>query len=145
LVRTVGQLALRCIRAHGGIGGEDTLICVALAESGLVVVNVADPANPVEIGHWKHPSGYAINGVAVSGTRAYCTSAYGLRVISLDNPAVPVQLRAYPTGYSIGVVVRGDYAYVATWDKGLTIYDLRDSLNPSYLSRCVTDSARTVC
>ena len=143
--RIVGALALPLHPLNmGSIGADDTLACVALGESGLAVVNIADPENPALLGRWKHATGNSVNAVAVSGKRAYLASNYGFRVINLDDPTNPTQLRAHPTGACFGVVVRDHYAYVATWTNGLTIYDLNDSLNPSYLSRVKTDSARTI-
>ncbi|MEK7686191.1 MAG: hypothetical protein AAB466_12285, partial [Verrucomicrobiota bacterium] len=56
------------------------------AESGLLVINVRNPANPVRVGHYD-TSGFAL-GVAVSGNYAYVADFdAGLQVIDVRNPA----------------------------------------------------------
>jgi len=61
---------------------------VAVGPAGLRVVDVSDPADPVELGAWDSP-GYA-EGVAVSGSYAYVADGpYGLRVVDLSDPAHP--------------------------------------------------------
>ena len=69
---------------------------VAAAEAGLRVINVADPAAPVEAGFYDTP-GYA-QGVAVVGKLVYVADgSSGLRVVNLANPAAPVEVGFYDT------------------------------------------------
>ena len=69
---------------------------VADGKSGLRVINVANPAAPVEVGSYDTP-GYA-DGVAVAGSYAYVADwGDGLRVINVANPAAPVEVGVYDT------------------------------------------------
>ena len=126
-----------------GVDVEGDLACVAARESGMYVVDISDPTNPVEVGHWRHSQNcYSVD---IDGDSAYLASDYGLRIIDISDPANPTQVRSYHTPCSaIGVTKVGDYVHVCTWTAGLCVYDISDSLNLSYVGRCETDSARTV-
>ena len=89
---------------------------------GLRVINVMNPAAPVEVGA---VPGYA-DGVAVAGSHAYVTDAgSGLRMINVANPAAPVEAGAIDTpGSAQGVAVAGSYAYVADGDSGLRVINV---------------------
>ena len=85
----------------------------------LIVLDVSDPAQPVQIGQIVLPD--IVNGVVVTGSYAYVvTEGAGLRIINVSDPAVPVE-----TGFANipatgeGVAVVGDYAYVAAGSAGL--------------------------
>ncbi|MCJ7440976.1 MAG: PKD domain-containing protein [Thermoanaerobaculaceae bacterium] len=87
---------------------------VAAGNSGLRIVNVADPAHPIEVGHVDAPA----YDVAVSGNRVFLASG-DLRIYDASNPAAPVQLGTWgtgpngTTGQRISLVaVSGEYAYV---------------------------------
>ena len=71
-----------------------TLAYVADGPSGLRVIDVADPALPVEIGFLVTPDGFAgALGVSVVGTLAYVAdNGSGLRVIDVADPALPVEI-----------------------------------------------------
>jgi hypothetical protein len=62
-------------------------------------------------------------GVAVAGDYAYVANeGAGLRVVSVSDPALPVEVGYYGTaGFAYGVAVAGGYAYVAGYDAGLQI------------------------
>ena len=96
---------------------------VADNDSGLRVILVSDPANPVEVGYYDTP-GPAF-GVAVAGNHVYVADAWaGLRVISVSDPANPVEVGYYDTpGSAWGVAVVGNYAYVADYYAGLQIIE----------------------
>jgi hypothetical protein len=83
---------------------------VAAGAAGLRVLDVSDPAHPVEVGHADGPA----YDVAVSGTYAYVASG-GLTVYDVTNPASPVQVGSWGTASSAGrVVVAGEFAFVAS-------------------------------
>lgn len=102
---------------------------VADGDAGLQVIDVGNPAAPVRVGVWTN---YSVNGislgwasrVAIVGHYAYVADGVaGLQVIDVNNPASPVLVGSCPTtndtyyvqfGDAKGIVVVGNYAYVAT-------------------------------
>ncbi len=86
---------------------------VADFDSGLRVVDVSDPTQPVEVGFHQTP-GHAY-GVAVAGVMTYVADGEtGLRVVDVSDPTQPVGVGSYDTpGFAYGVAVAGGYAYVA--------------------------------
>jgi hypothetical protein len=69
------------------------LAYVFSGESGLHIVDLTDPANPVEIGRgtwydWYSPWG----GIYVTGNRAYVASTQGCCAFDISDPTQPVQL-----------------------------------------------------
>lgn len=74
----------------------------------------------------------AAYGVDVSGSYAYvAAAAYGLRVISIDDPEHPVEVGYYDTpGTAYGVAVSGNYACVAAASAGLRVISIADPANP---------------
>jgi hypothetical protein len=111
----------------------------------LEVVDISDPANPIELGKVLTPAlvdgiavsgsyaysspvevgffdtgGYAFN-ITVSGSYAYVSLGYypvgGLRIIDVSTPSSPVEVGfLYTGGQACGIAVSGSYAYVADRD-----------------------------
>ena len=80
---------------------------MADSASGLRVIDVADPALPVEIGFLVMPS--FTSSVAVVGTLAYVADGSFLRVIDVADPALPVEIGFLDTpGNARNVAVVGD-------------------------------------
>jgi len=107
-----------------------TLVYVAAGGAGLRVVDVSDPAHPIEVGAWDSP-GYA-EGVAVAGDIVYLADGpYGLRVIDVSDPAHPTPLgSAYDMNYAFEVAVAGGHAYIAAAGAGLLVADVTDPAHP---------------
>jgi hypothetical protein len=86
------------------------------------VLDLTDPTSPREVGFFVDDFGYFFTDVAVSGTRAYVTSArdgYGwgyLHVVDLTDPETPVQVSRVHVSdwWPTGVALSGDHAYVAS-------------------------------
>jgi hypothetical protein len=89
------------------------------------VIDVADPAAPVEVGEVDGFSG----SIAVSGSTAYVADLYELKVIDVSRPDAPC-VAAYNDVHATGVLasaritIEGDLAYVAQDEGGVGIYDL---------------------
>jgi hypothetical protein len=103
---------------------------VADGSSGLRVVDVSNPTNPVEVGYCNTPS--IAWGVAVAGSYAYIADGdSGLRVIDVSNPGVPVERSHCNTvSRARGVAVAGNYAFVAAEMAGLRVIDISEPSNP---------------
>jgi hypothetical protein len=91
------------------------------AGSYLVVLDVADPRHPAEMGRIRTP-GIAIE-VHVTGSYAYVADGdEGLRVIDISTPSSPKEVGFYDVpGSASGVCVSRSYAYVANSAGGLCI------------------------
>ena len=128
-----------------GVDVLDTIACVS-TDSGMYVVNVSDPANPVIIGRFvRSDIALAMGAMVMEGNYVYAVSSYGLRVLSLSDPTNPVQVGVchLPCG-SLDVTKVGNLAYVADWTSGLRIVDVSDPVHPVEVGHCATDSARVV-
>jgi hypothetical protein len=117
---------------------------VADWDAGLQIIDVSNASNPQRIGG--HDTSGSAVGVTISGDYAYVLStigkwpmAYdvGLQVIDVSNPANPRRVGGYNTGFhgpldsfARGVVVSGNYAYVADDSAGLQVIDVSNPANP---------------
>jgi hypothetical protein len=109
-----------------------------LKESGLLIVNVSDPLNPVVESDYPM-SGKRFEGsvdVAVAGDYAYVANTVsGLHIVDISNPSSPVEIGNCPIpGEATGVTVNGDDAFVAAGDAGLRIVDVSQPANPIEVS-----------
>jgi len=98
-------------------------------ESALRIIDVANPALPVEIGN-SPGSAYAVE---VVGSMAYVSASYdGLRIVDVSDPAAPIELGAIDTPGSVrDIVVRGGLAYLAEYERYERVLRIIDVLDPS--------------
>jgi hypothetical protein len=104
---------------------------VAGGSDGLRVVNVSNPANPVEVGSCDTP-GFA-QGIAVIGDYAYVAAGdLGLRVVDISNPASPTEVGFHEgLGYTFDVSAADGYVYVAGREGRLWVVDVSNPANPT--------------
>ena len=108
-----------------------------VAGGGLRVVDVSNPADPVETGFYAAGGIYEARDVYVAGNYAYLADWYALRVIDISDPAEPKQAGAYAwergiwSGAYIGVYAADGYAYVATESDGLHVFDVSNPAAPA--------------
>jgi hypothetical protein len=102
--------------------------------SGLHVVDVTDPANPVVLG--SDSSSCCGWDVALEGNLVYVADgAAGLQIIDITDPANPTPIGNYDTpGAAFGVDIKGSYAFVADDGPGLVIIDVSDPTSPTFVS-----------
>jgi hypothetical protein len=128
---------------------------IAAEDAGLRVIDVRDPTAPVEVGHHDpagRPAFYSDIAIAAgrpgpasdsSAGRAYAYVAdaipedTSLRIIDISDPADPREASRLPLAVGIagdvrayGVVVSGDYAYLAVGAAGLRVVDISDPSAP---------------
>jgi len=118
---------------------------VADSGRGLRVINVANPAQPVEMGFYDTPG--QASGVAVQGGYAFIADARnGLRIVNISNPTHPAEIGFYDTpGYAYDVAVDAGYAYVADRWEGLRVIDVSNPASPVEVGRLPTsDEALSV-
>jgi hypothetical protein len=94
--------------------------------SGLRIIDVTDPANPVQIGS-RRSDGLAI-GVAVAGRFAYLADDI-VRVIDVANVASPSQAGSFATAGDALDVAVADYVFAADGQGGLVVL-LNTSASP---------------
>src|SRR4030042_413570 len=123
----------------------------SIDDSGLSIIDISDPTNPVEVGYIQDDSqlggtATALNhpeGVFVSGKYAYISSWIddSLSVIDVSNPSYPTEVgyilddsqggTAIALDGACEVYVVGKYAYVTGfYDHGLSIINVSDPTNP---------------
>jgi hypothetical protein len=99
---------------------------------GMVVISVADPANPIELGHLDTP-GRAYD-IAAAGDYAYVADQWGgLRVVSVVDRNVPSEVGSYvpaAAGEVNSIHVVGDYAYLGGGYGGLWVVSVADPEHP---------------
>jgi hypothetical protein len=84
-----------------------------------------------------NPLGPCVLDIAVSGDCAYVVDEDSLVVIDISNPENPARNGScYISGTPRGVVLSGDYAYVANGNEGLCVVSITDPGNPSIIENC---------
>ena len=113
---------------------------VATHGTGLRVMDVHDPAHPVEVGHWAMNYGRRLvdqmHAVAVQDTIAVtANSTLGAMVLSIADPAHPRLLAAADTTWMPwNVAIQGHYAYIANLLSGLEVVDIARPDQPQLLT-----------
>jgi len=107
---------------------------VSCWDSGLVVVNVSDPANPSLAGGIETSPGHAWD-AHLQGEYAYIADDYlgGLMIADISDPVQPVIVGCYDTpGWAYNLEVDGNYVYMADGHTGyFQIIDVSDPTNPA--------------
>jgi hypothetical protein len=100
-------------------------------QSGLKVIDVHDPSAPFEAGFVDFSNDW-VGGFAVYGGYAYLGTLDGFRVIDVSTPTAPVEVRfaAMPCFMPGETAVHRGLAWVACWEGGLRVMDLKDPLAP---------------
>ena len=111
---------------------------VADNQSGLQVINVIDPTNPVISGTYDTPGNAW--GIFIQGDYAYVADqASGLQIIDISNPSNPIYAGSYDTlDDAYGVFLQDNYAYVASAYSGLQIINIANPANPVFVGRYYT-------
>jgi len=123
----------------------DNIAYLARYQDGLRIVDVADPANPVELGHLpvEYPdSGEIYNDVKIvdgpGGRYALMASDLtGVVTVDVTDPSAPAIVGHFGTAPQLGepinvhtVFVDGGKAYLANIGRGVEIFDIADPLAP---------------
>ena len=118
---------------------------VSQEKSGLHVIDVSNPTNPIEIG--SYVPGGTVRRVAVSGSIVYVVVwEMGLRVLDVSDPAHPTEIGSYDTNDPpvLGVALSGHHAYLANDHGGLRVFDVSDPANPISVGHLDTQGAGDV-
>ncbi|PKK84678.1 MAG: hypothetical protein CVT49_02320 [candidate division Zixibacteria bacterium HGW-Zixibacteria-1] len=104
--------------------------------TGLVIINITDPANPVPAGEKLYTSGM-VREVKVRGDYAYLADAgCGMRVVDISDPAHPVSVGIFDELCDVpcDIALYGKYAYIANGTCIGCEVKIVDISNPSNMS-----------
>jgi hypothetical protein len=105
------------------------------ADTGLYIVDIAEPAAPRVIGSFVHAR--ACDPVVVEGNYAYVTlrstgscpgTTNELDVFDVTDPTAPIQVAAYPLNGPSGLGIEGGRLFVCDGTDGLKVFDATDPL-----------------
>jgi len=129
----IAPIKLGFLSTHAGVAWVGNMVVSGdlVYTSDGVIVDVSDPANPVEGGRLGE-----VGAVAVSGRYAYqAVDLQGLRVLDVSAPASPVEVGSLRT-YADAVATSGSHAYVAIRGGGLRVLDASKPYDPVEVGRC---------
>lgn len=95
----------------------------SLQLSGLQIIDISDPTNPLEIGFFEYIGG----GIVVNENYAYIGLG-GFLIIDISNPSNPTQVGQWQ-GDCNGIDVKNNYAYI-TCENGMKIIDVSNPQAP---------------
>lgn len=98
---------------------------IADTEAGLRIVDISNPAHPVQVGTYADPSALF---VSVFGNYAYLGAAQ-LHIIDITNPTNPVKVGIYDQNVSAAVIIRNNLVYMSTYD-ALEILNVSNPASP---------------
>jgi hypothetical protein len=119
----------------------DNDVLYVAARSSVLIVDIANPLQPVLLGTWAKSSSYPgnteFNAIRVVGSRAYVSgSALGLLILDVTNKSNPTELGVWkpPVSqtYAQAVDAFGDYAYLGVTDKKIHVLNVS---NPASISK----------
>jgi hypothetical protein len=115
---------------------------------GISAINVSVPATPTSsafLGALAAPTGSAFSPFYANNKVYAAYGTGGLRIIDVTTQSQPTLLSTLPMGgESRGVVVAGNYAYVAAMDGGVYLVNVTDPANPAKVDSFRTSRARGI-
>jgi hypothetical protein len=122
--------------------GDGNLLAVAGGSGGLALFRLDDPRRPAFAGKLRLGSETSAEGLAVRGGLIYLACGdredpdrNGLLVVDARDPSMPSVLGAAPfAGWTEGVCLQGDLAFVANTHAGVRSVDVRDPARPKLLN-----------
>lgn len=120
---------------------QDNYAYLAGEDNGLIIVNISDPANPLEVGCYS--TNLSANDIAVKGSLIYVANGNetgnALVILDVSDPQNPVEISYYEDEVygempGIGISLNGSYAYLGTFGHGLFILDISDIYHPIKVS-----------
>jgi len=112
------------------IDPDTNKIYAIVGGNGMSIVDVTDPANPVQVAHLTNVPGFDVK---VWSHYVYCsTSGGGIgKIVNIDDPNNPVVVGTIPPSHNIFIDERG---YMYNSFPGVKIYDLNpDPTSPTFL------------
>jgi len=113
---------------------EGNYAYVACDSSGLQIVDISDPSDPVIVAFYNTP-GISFD-IFVTGQYAYIADFSSLQIINISDPLNPSLASDFPTSNLQGIQVNGDIAYLACGYHSPVVYivDVSDPNSPDSIS-----------
>lgn len=97
------------------------------------VFDITDPYNPRKVGEFVYEKLTCF--LDFIGGYAFATSLNEFSIYNMKNPVSNKSIASVPlNGWAMDVEVKGDYAYVANYSKGLSVVDVREPRRPLHLN-----------
>ncbi len=126
----------------------DGTLAYLIREDGLHIIETADPANPIELGHYRRTgNGYSndVKLVDTAGGKRYALIAdFPVDVVDVTDPAHPALAAQIPEeAHTLFVETRNGTtrAYFGNYDASCPVYDVADPAHPVRLGRYQTDGS----
>jgi hypothetical protein len=122
-------------------------------DSGLLLVDVSDPAHPAALANLSIANGQQVR-LAVGGTLVYLADLdFGLHIVDVSDPLHPAEIGRLPLGGTPravslggtglgGYALTGSYAVVACGDGGLAVVDVSNPATPLLAGATLADQPR---
>lgn len=111
------------------------------ADFGLLILDISDPANPVELSRIEEPGRGGVHNLFIHGDRLYLAHMHspGLSIVDISDPAAPVVSGSWrhEGGFSNlvhDIFIRGHVAVVSDFGSGLILLDLTEPDAPVLLA-----------
>lgn len=106
------------------------LAFIAAGSSGLQIIDVSNPYQPIKTSSFETPG--QVYGIYVVDGYAYLAAGgAGLLLMDVSDPSSPTPVAFSKTaGWDRDVVVSGGYAYVASGEDGVRVVDISDPAHP---------------
>ncbi|MFC1572047.1 FlgD immunoglobulin-like domain containing protein [Candidatus Eisenbacteria bacterium] len=104
---------------------EGSLLYIADGRGGLLIMDVADPANPVPVSRYR--TGSNVKSIVVADGLAYLADTAdhsGLHIVDVSDPAVPFLAGYYPCSYPCDLELIDGHILVATYNDDLEVAPL---------------------
>ena len=144
-ISKIGELKdYRSFRTISLSEDEKFVYMTEVTDAEFLVIDVSDPANPIQLAKKGVTSYYPLHATLASDDMsAYVVDGYGMHIVDIADPSTPNVIGRFITdGWANDVVLSIDtnIAYVA--DKGsIRIVDISDKTSPMLMSSIITDTA----
>ncbi len=110
---------------------------ISNTHGGIRIMDISNPANPVETGTLKLSETGAAYASVVSGSYLYVAASLdGLLTIDISNPSAPTQLMDYVFSEPVNdVCLAGSYLYLSNSYDGVVVMDISNPAAPAYVTR----------
>jgi hypothetical protein len=132
----------------GGVPTGHIFVSNRAPAPGISAINVSAPATPTSsafLAALAAPTGSAFTPFFANGKIYLAYGSAGLRILDVTTPSQPTLLSTTGVGSEArGVVVTGNYAYVAAYDSGVYVVDVTNASSPVKVKAFNTSRARGI-